>query len=76
MGKDVLVVDLNPLSRSAMMGNVTIVDELTRFCANLLATLLEGAPVVSRGWDNEANLKSSLDEIYNNISRTDSSPES
>lgn len=76
MGKDVLVVDLNPLSRSAMMGSVTIVDELTRFCANLLATLLKGAPVVNRSWDNGANLKSSLDEIYKNINRTDSSPES
>jgi len=70
------VVDLNPLSRSAKMGNVTIVDELTRFCANLLTTLITGAPAVNREWDNLANLKSSLDEIYNNISRTDSSPES
>lgn len=76
MGKDVLVVDLNPLSRSAKMGNVTIVDELTRFCANLLATLITGAPAVNREWDNLANLKSSLDEINLNISRTDFSPES
>jgi 4-phosphopantoate--beta-alanine ligase len=76
MGKDVLVVDLNPLSRSAKMGNVTIVDELTRFCANLLATLITGAPAVNREWDNLANLQSSLDEICRNISRADSSPES
>ena len=76
MGKDVLVVDLNPLSRSARMGSVTIVDELTRFCANLLTTLLEGAPAVNRGWDNGANLKSSLDEINLNINRAGSNPES
>ncbi|MEZ8112147.1 MAG: phosphopantothenate/pantothenate synthetase, partial [Candidatus Poseidoniaceae archaeon] len=36
MGKVVLVIDLNPLSRSAKMGSVTIVDELSRVAENLL----------------------------------------
>ena len=30
MGKTVIVVDLNPLSRSAQMASITIVDEITR----------------------------------------------
>ena len=35
MGKFVIVVDLNPLSRSAKMANLTIVDELCRVANNL-----------------------------------------
>ena len=35
MGKTVLVVDLNPLSRTAQMASVTMVDELTRVVANM-----------------------------------------
>ncbi len=41
MGKFVIVVDLNPLSRSARMGDLTIVDELTRFADNLLTAIGE-----------------------------------
>jgi 4-phosphopantoate--beta-alanine ligase len=41
MGKFVIVVDLNPLSRSARMGNLTIVDELTRFAENLFTAIGE-----------------------------------
>lgn len=36
MGKTVIVIDLNPLSRSAKRGSITIVDELTRVTQNML----------------------------------------
>ena len=67
MGKDVLVVDLNPLSRSAKMASVTIVDELTRFSANLITDICRGAQQPNRQWDNPANLQAALDEIAANI---------
>ncbi|MEC8540338.1 MAG: phosphopantothenate/pantothenate synthetase [Candidatus Thermoplasmatota archaeon] len=36
MGKTVIVVDLNPLSRSAKMASITIVDEISRVANNML----------------------------------------
>ena len=45
MGKFVIVVDLNPLSRSAKMGSLTIVDELTRFADNLFTAIGENHPL-------------------------------
>ena len=36
MGKTVIVVDLNPLSRSAKMASITIVDEISRSANNML----------------------------------------
>jgi 4-phosphopantoate--beta-alanine ligase len=36
MGKTVLTVDLNPLSRTARVAHVTVVDELTRAMANMV----------------------------------------
>jgi len=37
MGKTVIVIDLNPLSRSAQQASITIVDELSRALATMLA---------------------------------------
>jgi 4-phosphopantoate--beta-alanine ligase len=37
MGKNVIAVDLNPLSRTARAATVTIVDELTRALPNITA---------------------------------------
>ena len=42
MGKSVLVIDLNPLSRTARMASVTIVDELSRVITNMNKMLLSG----------------------------------
>jgi 4-phosphopantoate--beta-alanine ligase len=39
MGKTVITVDLNPLSRTAKAADVTIVDELTRALPQLAAAL-------------------------------------
>jgi len=64
MGKTVIVIDLNPLSRSAKMGNITIVDELTRVVTNMLELLSQ--PTHDNGglaYDNEAVLTDALRHI-------------
>lgn len=66
MGKDVLVIDLNPLSRTAKMASVTIVDELSRVAVNLLKLIPEN-PSISE-WNNDDNLQSSLTYILNSFS--------
>jgi len=66
MGKDVIVIDLNPLSRSARMGSITIVDELTRVVSNLL----EAQKNVRKPseWDNISCLQSALNHICESLS--------
>ena len=67
MGKTVIVIDLNPLSRSAKRGTLTIVDELSRVVNNMLEfdePLLE---VALSDWDNEGNLKQALEHINDSI---------
>ena len=64
MGKTVLVVDLNPLSRTARTATVTIVDEVGRVAKALREHAAASAHItVNEGWDNEACLQASLDEI-------------
>lgn len=67
MGKEVIVIDLNPLSRSSRMANITIVDELTRVAENLIRVIPE-SPEVSE-WDNNSSLQSALNHIIDNMSR-------
>ena len=57
MGKTVCVVDLNPLSRTAKMASITIVDELTRCVPILLDNLRNGVDSSFPNWDNQSNLK-------------------
>jgi 4-phosphopantoate--beta-alanine ligase len=54
MGKTVIVVDLNPLSRSAKMASITIVDEISRVANNMLEII-----------ENEDNLEIDIDFINN-----------
>tara|TARA_Y100001970_G_scaffold76723_1_gene97439 strand:- start:4044 stop:4829 length:786 start_codon:yes stop_codon:yes gene_type:complete len=58
LGKQVLVIDLNPLSRTARMAHVTIVDEVSRAMSELCIALTEG-PKVS-DWDNNQSLRDAL----------------
>lgn len=67
MGKTVVTIDLNPLSRTARTAHITVVDELTR-ALPLLSALLAESParrsaatsasktVAAPAWDNDANL--------------------
>ena len=61
MGKAVIVIDLNPLSRSAKMGSITIVDELTRVVQNMLVDI-ENC-VVDETFSNDEVLADALQHI-------------
>ena len=69
MGKVVLVIDLNPLSRSAKMGSVTIVDELSRVAENLLRGAMQKIIRKPRtDYDNNNHLQSAIDHITSSLS--------
>ena len=69
MGKVVLVIDLNPLSRSAKMGSVTIVDELSRVANNLLRGAMQKILRKPRtDYDNNNHLQSAIDHITSSLS--------
>ncbi|MDP6362464.1 MAG: phosphopantothenate/pantothenate synthetase [Candidatus Poseidoniaceae archaeon] len=69
MGKTVIVIDLNPLSRSAKMGTITIVDELTRVAENMLFQFDSiKMSEVSKTYDNEEALRDALRHIATKFS--------
>ena len=69
MGKTVIVIDLNPLSRSAKMGTITIVDELTRVAENMLLQFDSiKMSEVSKTYDNEEGLRDALRHIATKFS--------
>ena len=69
MGKTVIVIDLNPLSRSAKMGTITIVDELTRVAENMLLQFDSiKMSEVSKTYDNEEALRDALRHITTKFS--------
>ena len=65
MGKEVIVIDLNPLSRSSRRGTVAIIDEVTRVAKNLIQ-MIPQRPAVSE-WNNNQALQSALNSISANI---------
>lgn len=65
MGKEVLVIDLNPLSRTAKMASVTIVDELTRVVKNLIKIIPKNPS--RNNWNNNSALRSALEYIIRNV---------
>ena len=68
LDKEVLVVDLNPLSRSARMASVTIVDEVSRAFEGILSCLLNDSDYGQTEWDNQKSLRGSLQEICEHFS--------
>jgi 4-phosphopantoate--beta-alanine ligase len=73
MGKKVIVVDLNPLSRSARAATVTIVDNIVRAVPNMtrLAKEMQGPASselqeVVEEFHNETALAAALDEMMDN----------
>ncbi len=72
MGKTVIAIDLNPLSRTAQYAGVTIVDNIIRAIPNIsrFAKELKNSSEnelqdLIREFDNRKNLKDSIDEIIN-----------
>ena len=68
MGKTVIVIDLNPLSRSAQQATITVVDELSRSLNTMLAFAQEEQRAVD-AYDHRANLKASLAWIADAVNR-------
>lgn len=71
IGKTVIAIDLNPLSRTAMCANLTIVDEVTRalpvviqFCRELTK---EEAQIFSTGYNNRELLRCAIQEIHSRL---------
>lgn len=69
MGKTVIVVDLNPLSRSAKMASITIVDEISRVARKMI-DLIENDinPEIDIDFNNNNNLQESVNIIASNYS--------
>ncbi|NCG01312.1 MAG: phosphopantothenate/pantothenate synthetase [Euryarchaeota archaeon] len=64
MGKTVLVIDLNPLSRTARMASITIVDELTRVLTNMNEILDSEKPLqTTTNYSNEQIIQAAFDHI-------------
>jgi 4-phosphopantoate--beta-alanine ligase len=76
MGKRVIVVDLNPLSRSAQMATVTIVDNIVRALPNMvtLAQEMKGMSAMEleeivEEFHNDRALAAALDNIVDNLKK-------
>jgi len=65
MGKTVITIDLNPLSRTSQTAHITIVDELTRCLPLLIDAIRDGADVDD--FNNKENLKEVLSFISDRI---------
>ena len=71
MGKEVIVIDLNPLSRSAQQATITIVDELSRALGNMLDfTASEGTLEVDSDYNHITVLEEGVNEMLNAFKRT------
>jgi 4-phosphopantoate--beta-alanine ligase len=75
MGKVVLAVDLNPLSRTSLAATVTIVDELTRALTNIIGFIPDmkksrtAAERAVRSFSNEENLKATYKHLDAHLRR-------
>ena len=68
LGKEVLVIDLNPLSRTARKATVTIVDEVSR-ASKLLLEEVSNVESEDISWDNDKVLMDALKIISNSVNR-------
>ena len=71
MGKTVITIDLNPLSRTAKTATVTVVDELTRALPNITRACQEMTPETRdrliAAHNNTALLRGALEQIQETI---------
>jgi 4-phosphopantoate--beta-alanine ligase len=74
MGKKVIAIDLNPLSRTAQKASITIVDNITRALPLLVAEAKRmqkkgkaGPILISKNFNNKRNLKQSVQMIRRGV---------
>ncbi|MBC7109669.1 MAG: DUF137 domain-containing protein, partial [Archaeoglobi archaeon] len=76
MGKEVIAIDLNPLSRTSRKATISIVDNITRAIPRMIEMaeemkgwnrkkLLE----IKKNFDNRENLKRTIREIISNLEK-------
>ena len=75
-GKSVITFDLNPLSRTSQTANITIVDNVTRAidllieeCKKMSKKNKNSLQKIVDGFDNKKNLRESVNQIKNNLTR-------
>jgi 4-phosphopantoate--beta-alanine ligase len=74
MGKFIVTIDLNPMSRTALSADITIVDELTRAIPILTGHVRkarrnpEGYGAAAERFDNEANIAAVRKRMADNLS--------
>ncbi|MEC7089724.1 MAG: phosphopantothenate/pantothenate synthetase [Candidatus Thermoplasmatota archaeon] len=70
MGKTVIVIDLNPLSRSAQQGSITNVDELSRALNTMLGIAAEeGHVAIDASYDHQAVLNEGLAAVLSGLKK-------
>jgi 4-phosphopantoate--beta-alanine ligase len=76
MGKKVIAIDLNPLSRTSRMATVTIVDNIVRAIPNLISSVKELSKSrpddihrLLQEYDNAEMLRQSIKEIQAHLNR-------
>ncbi len=79
MGKTVLAIDLNPLSRTAQCATITVVDNITRaipdisrFAGEIKDSEKEMLKQLINEFDNKKNLAQSMNDIIANLSHQSS----
>ena len=77
MGKKVIAIDLNPLSRTAQKATITIVDNIVRAAPKLVETVeklkkkdSEKCMEILRNFDNRRNLAESINLIKKNLTKS------
>ncbi len=69
LGKQVIVVDLNPISRTARIATITIVDELSRAVPQLITALNGEKHQPDLNWNNDAVRRDSLRTMLESLAR-------
>jgi 4-phosphopantoate--beta-alanine ligase len=76
MGKSVIAIDLNPLSRTARKATISIVDNILRAMPNLISMVsqLSSGPradleTILQGYDNQKVLHQAVQEIQDHLER-------
>ncbi len=74
MGKKVIAIDLNPLSRTSRMATVSIVDNIVRVVPNLTSAVIELSELprgdllkILDDYDNNKILRQAVDEIQSHL---------
>jgi len=77
MGKKVITIDLNPLSRTSSHATISIVDDVERVIKNIISVIKEkkkgkgkeNLAALLKNYDNRENLKAVIEEIVSRLKK-------